>query len=210
MGSSREEAAELFALTEPGEQALLAVPGFRYTPDVITTDEEQALLAQVEHLELRPFVFHGIEARRRVAAFGLGYSFGRRALTEAPPLPDFLVPLAERVAPLAGIAASLLTEALVTDYPVGAGIGWHRDAPPFDVIIGVSLLSPCTFRLRPYLPSGTARRGQPRPLRLELAPRSAYVMAGSARTDWEHSIPDAIMRRVSITFRSMRRGRTRR
>lgn len=207
MGGSHEDTVGVFELTATGEAAVPDVPGFRYTPEVITATEEDALLEQVAQLELRPFVFHGIEARRRVAAFGLGYSFDRQTLTDAPPLPDFLVPLAERVAPLAGIAPALLTEALVTEYPVGAGIGWHRDAPPFDVIIGVSLLSPCTFRLRPYLPTGTARRGQPRPLRLELAPRSAYVLAGSARTDWEHSIPDAIMRRVSITFRSMRRGR---
>ena len=196
----------------PGPAGAVAtqIEGFRYEPDVITESEERALLGAIERVELRPFVFRGVQARRRVAAFGFGYSFDRRSLTDAPPLPDFLLPLAERVAGLAGVTPDALTEALITEYPVGAGIGWHRDAPPFDVIVGISLLSACTFRLRPYASHDIPRRGLPRPLSLMLAPRSAYVLAGPARTEWEHSIPEAITRRYSITFRTLRRGRPRR
>jgi len=181
------------------------VPGFVYRPDVITVEEESALLDEVTALAFRPFMFRGIEARRRVAAFGVGYSFDRQALTEAPPLPAFLLPLAARVAPLGGVAVGDIAEALVTDYSPGAGIGWHRDAPPFDVIIGVSLLAPCLFRLRPYVPPGRSRRGQGKPLSLTVAARSAYVLSGSARSDWEHHIPQGVTRRVSITFRTLRR-----
>src|SRR5688500_10632764 len=108
------------------------IEGFRYEPDVIDETAERALLEAIDNVELRPFVFRGVKARRRVAAFGFGYSFDKRTLTDAPPLPDFLVPLAARVAGLAGVTPGQLTEALITEYPVGAGIGWHRDAPPFD------------------------------------------------------------------------------
>lgn len=197
------------AWTMSGDAAA-AVPdveGLRYIPEVISPEDEASLVSGIETLELHPFVFRGIEARRRIAAFGVGYSFDRRALTEAPPVPPVLQPLAERVAHLAGIAVTSLAEALVTDYPIGAGIGWHRDAPPFDVIVGVSLLSPCLLRLRRYVAAGQSRRGQPRPVALRVAPRSAYVLAGRARTDWEHSIDAAITRRVSITFRTLRRSR---
>jgi alkylated DNA repair dioxygenase AlkB len=191
---------------------VVEIEGFRYEPDVIDEAEELALLEAIGRVELRPFVFRGVEARRRVAAFGFGYSFDRRSLTDAPPLPDFLLPLAERVAPLAGGTAEEFGEALITEYPVGAGIGWHRDAPPFGVIVGISLLSPCTFRMRPSAAAGVSRRavGAGHPVSVALAPRSAYVLAGPARTEWEHSIPEAITRRYSITFRTLRRSRARR
>jgi alkylated DNA repair dioxygenase AlkB len=192
-------------------EAGAGIDGFRYEPDVITPAEETTLLDEIARVELRPFVFRGVQTRRRVAQFGFGYSFGKRSLTDAPPLPDFLCPLAERVAGLAGVRADQFGEALITEYPVGAGIGWHRDAPPFGVIVGVSLLSPCTFRLRPYA-DAAAGRAKPavRPVDITVAPRSAYVLAGEARTDWEHSIPEAITTRYSITFRTLRKQGARR
>lgn len=189
---------DLFATAPP-------IDGFSYAPDVLTAVEEARLLEAIADVPLQPFRFHGVEARRRVAAFGVGYSFGGRRLTEAPPLPPFLAALAGRVAPLAGVPPAALAEALVTYYPEGAGIGWHRDAPPFDVIVGVSLLSACPLRLRPYLAADTPRTGRRQVVTVPLAPRSAYVFAGAARSAWEHSIPEVAAPRYSVTFRTLRR-----
>ena len=72
---------------------------------------------------------------------------------------------------------------LVTEYSPGAGIGWHKDRPEFEEVIGVSLLSPCLFRLRQKRGNGWERAS------IELQPRSAYLLSGSARTGWQHSIP---------------------
>jgi alkylated DNA repair dioxygenase AlkB len=72
---------------------------------------------------------------------------------------------------------------LINEYCKGAGIGWHRDKPHFEEVAGVSLLVPCSFRLR--LKNG----GQWERRTIIVEPRSAYLMTGPARSDWEHSIP---------------------
>ena len=191
-------------------ESAAAIPGFRYAAEVITTDEERRLLEAIAEVELRPFVFRGFEAKRLVAAFGVGYSFSGGTVTGAPPIPAFLTALAERVAPLAGVPAMALSEALITHYPQGAGIGWHRDAPPFDVIVGVSLLAACPFRLRPYVAAGaTMGRSRRATVTVPLAPRSAYVLAGPARAEWEHSIAEVPAPRYSVTFRTLRTRRRR-
>ena len=82
---------------------------------------------------------------------------------------------------------------------IGVGIGWHRDRPAFDDVISVSLLSPCTFRLRRKDGSGWERRT------LAAQPRSVYLMRGPSRTEWEHSIPPLRTLRYSVTFRSLKR-----
>lgn len=179
----------------------LAVPsidGFRYEPDFITQPEEAALIEAVHNLPFGSVVFRGVEARRRVVQFGWDYEFGSRTATPAEPVPGFVVPLQHRAGDLIGMPPERLEEVLVTEYQPGAGIGWHRDAPPFGVVVGVSLASPCRLRLRPR--AGVA--GTPVSIDLEL--RSVYVFAGAVRTDWEHSIPATKQLRYSITFRTMR------
>src|SRR5690606_40647213 len=86
------------------------------------------------------------------------------------------------------------------EYPPGASIGWHRDRGVFDRIIGVSLLSPCLFRLRRKRGDRWDRTS------LVAVPRSVYLLSGSARTEWEHSIPPVDTLRYSITFRTLRNG----
>jgi alkylated DNA repair dioxygenase AlkB len=66
-------------------------------------------------------------------------------------------------------------------------------------VIGVSLLSGCTFRLRRKVGGAWERRS------LVAEPRSAYLLRGPSRTEWEHSIPPLTTLRYSITFRSMTR-----
>ncbi len=92
-----------------------------------------------------------------------------------------------------------LVEALVTEYSPGAAIGWHRDARMFGVVVAVSLLGSGRLRFR----RGEAGARETSEVRVE--PRSAYVLSGSARSDWQHSIQPVETLRYSITFRTLRR-----
>ena len=122
--------------------------GFRYAPDVIDADEETRLVAAFADLPFKEFEFHGFLGKRRVVSFGSRYDFNGGGLQEAAPIPPFLLPLRERAAAFAGLAPDRLVHALITEYRPGTAIGWHRDRPHYDDVIGVSLLSPCTFRMR--------------------------------------------------------------
>jgi alkylated DNA repair dioxygenase AlkB len=171
----------------------------RYLPDVLDPTGERRLLGRIEALEFGEIRMHGVVARRTAARFGMGYDYGRREPLpgDAPPLPDWMMPVRERCAELAGVPGEALVQTLVQRYPPGAGIGWHRDAPAFEVVVGLSLLGGATLRLRTL---GTDR------LQYEtmLAPRSAYVLAGEARWRWEHHIPPAKELRYSVTWRTLR------
>ncbi|MCP9228707.1 alpha-ketoglutarate-dependent dioxygenase AlkB [Mesorhizobium sp. LMG 17147] len=172
--------------------------GFRYRPELITPDEEAALASQLAGLPFQPFDFHGHLANRRVVGFGLRYDYDRREVVEAPPIPGFLLPLRDKVAALARLPAETFVQVLINEYRPGAGIGWHRDKPHFEVIAGVSLLAACSFRLRRK--NGT--RWDRKTVTVE--PRSAYLMTGAARNEWEHSIPPVAEHRYSITLRTLR------
>ena len=143
---------------------------------------------------------HGVTAKRRVAQFGWRYSFESYQLTAGPPVPPQLLGLREKAGVLAGVTPEEFAEALVTEYSPGAGIGWHRDAPHFGIVAGVSLGSPCRMRLR------TGEGPERRVAAVELPPLSIYVLTGSARKDWQHMIPPVPGLRWSITFRTLRRG----
>jgi alkylated DNA repair dioxygenase AlkB len=178
--------------------------GFLYRADFLTADEEAALLADIDRLEFSAFEMRGVVARRRVAFFGSAYDSGRG---ETPPLPAFLMPLRQKLATLAGVDSEAFAMALVNNYPPGAPIGWHRDAPQYELIAGVSLLSPCRMMLRPYVRPSAQRSAATRRTathEIVLERRSAYVMRGLARTSFEHHIPAVRELRYSITFRTLR------
>ncbi|GAB4094229.1 2OG-Fe(II) oxygenase family protein [Flaviaesturariibacter terrae] len=177
--------------------------GFSYYPDFLSSAEEASLLAAVRGTELHSFVFQGYEAKRRVASFGVDWSFERRQLASGRPVPDAFRPLVEKVAAHLGRPPGDFAELLVTEYPPGSVINWHRDAPPFALIAGVSLGSDCTFRLRPY-DKALQGRGRIRSLRVER--RSLYVMQGPARSEWEHSIAPVKELRYSVTLRTLLPG----
>ena len=181
-----------------------APEGFAYHPAVIDEAAERVLLTQVRALEFGDVVMRGVTARRRVVQFGWRYSFDARALSEGPAIPGYLRELQGIAGALADVEPDDLSEVLVTEYPVGAAIGWHRDAPPFGIVVGMSLLSACRFRFRRTMNDRMERAD------LELAPRSAYVLRGAARTEWQHSIPPTTALRYSITFRTLRRAAGRR
>jgi alkylated DNA repair dioxygenase AlkB len=175
-----------------------APEGFSYQPDLIDRDEERELVRQIRGLPFKPFDFHGHLANRQVVGFGLRYDYERRLVLEAPPIPDFLMALRTKVAAFAGVPAREFAQVLINEYRPGAGIGWHRDKPHFDLVAGVSLLSSCSFRLRRKNGAAWDRET------VEVEPRSVYLMAGPARNEWEHSIPPVEHHRYSVTFRTMR------
>ncbi|ESY23991.1 alpha-ketoglutarate-dependent dioxygenase AlkB [Mesorhizobium sp. M1148] len=172
--------------------------GFSYRPSLITTDEEAELVRHLNELSFKPFDFHGHIANRLVAGFGWRYDYDRRQVVEAPPIPKFLLPLRDKVADFAGRQATEFAQVLINEYRPGAGIGWHRDKPHFDLVAGVSLLAPCSFRLRRKNGSKWDRET------IEVEPRSLYLMDGPARHEWEHSIPPVAGHRYSITLRTFK------
>ena len=175
--------------------------GLVFRPGFISEAEERRLAEAVEELDFQEIRMHGVVARRTSVHFGYLYDYGTFKLTPGPPQPAALDPLRERCAELIGAAPEDLVETLVNRYPPGAAIGWHRDAPAFGAVIGVSLLSACRMRFQ------RGRGAERRVAALELPPRSAYVLDGPARTQWQHSIPAAKALRYSITFRTLRRRR---
>lgn len=183
---------DLFGAAPPG-----LPPGIDYVAGVVDAGEETALLAQLAGVAVAPFRFHGWTGKRLTASFGWRYDFDDASFAAAEPLPDFLLPLRDRAARFAGLAAQDLVHALVVRYDPGAGIGWHRDRPLFEHVIGVSLAAAATLRLRRRRRGGFDRAALP------LAPRSIYHLSGEARHDWEHSIAPIDLLRWSVTFRSL-------
>jgi alkylated DNA repair dioxygenase AlkB len=175
--------------------------GFRYQADVLPAEEERMLVERIPELPLKEFEFHGYVGKRRTVSYGWHYDFGERRLQEADEIPDFLLPVRDRAAAFAGVAPEELPHVLVTEYGSGAAIGWHKDKGVFGEVIGISLLSPCVFRLRRKAGSAWERYS------LTAEPRSAYLMRGPSRTEWEHSIPGVNSLRYSLTFRTLRAGR---
>ena len=168
----------------------------------MTPTEERDLVDLMGEIDFREVTMRGQTARRTVRHFGYDYNYESWALVPADPLPPPLLWLRDRCAALAGLEPGALEQTLVSRYPPGAGIGWHRDAPMFGpAVVGVSLLSACRMRFQRRI------GGERRVHDLELEPRSAYVMAGKARSAWQHSIPGAKSLRYSITFRTLKEGR---
>ncbi len=187
---------DLFGAAPPGPATGLP-PGIAYAPDLITPDEERALVARLDEIEVTPFRFQGWLGKRLTASFGWRYDFDDASFGPTEPIPDFLLPLRERAAGFAGLAAEDLVQALIIRYDPGAGIGWHRDRPVFEHVVGISLEAPTTLRLRRRTEMGFERAALP------LAPRSIYHLSGKARHGWEHSIAAMDARRWSVTFRSL-------
>lgn len=175
-------------------------PGFTYRPDFIDAQEEARLLQHIEQLGFAPFRMRGVDAKREVVHFGARYGFDEGELTAAPPIPAWLAAPLSRVHAATGFPPpGARLAALVTRYAPGAGIGWHRDAPPFGaVVVGLSLYTACEMRLRQETAAGFDE------YRLTLAPRSLYVIAHHARYRWQHALPPVQALRYSITYRTVR------
>ena len=188
------------------ENAPAAAPaGLAYVRDFVGAGEEEALAERIGALPFKPFEFHGFTGNRRTVSFGLHYAFDGSGLREAEPIPDWLQPLRARAATLAGLAAEAFVHALVIEYAPGAGIGWHRDRPVFGDVVGISLLAPAPLRFRrKHALSGVEGAGAKwERFTLTAEPRSAYLLRGAARHQWEHSIPQVDTLRYSVTLRTL-------
>lgn len=186
-------------------------PGFLYVADLLTPDEERALVAWLAAApDWTAVTFRGQTARRRVMAFGSRYLTQGRRLVPAAPLPPELVPYRDRMieAACAGLGRELVLRgrtasafALCTalHYPPGAGIGWHADNPAFGpTVLSLSLAAPSRLQLRRTDAADT----RPPAVETELAPRSLFVLAGEARSAWQHRIPAVRAERYSLTVRA--------
>lgn len=202
-------------MKEKGQAQLFDIPlklprGLLYRLNFITSDEEAALLKTIKNLPFSESHFGEYRAKRRIIHYGWGYDFKKERLVPGPPLPLFLHPLQTKIAKWLDIPKQRIAHALITEYPKGAPIGWHRDREKFGMIIGISLAGTCRMRWRPAL--GEARpdgrpalnsKSKKNIISLDLEPRSAYVMSGPIRWRWQHSIPPTKELRYSITFRTI-------
>ncbi len=175
--------------------------GLDYRPRFISPAEEDALADRISKLDLKPFEFHGFQGNRRTISFGWQYVFDGSGLSKAGAIPDFLLPLRDRAAAFAGVEAVAIQHVLMIEYAPGAGIGWHRDRPVFGDVVGISLLAPARLRFRRKKGDKWERSA------LIAEPRSAYLLKGPSRHEWEHSIPAMERLRYSITFRTFAPGK---
>jgi alkylated DNA repair dioxygenase AlkB len=176
--------------------------GFSYEENILSLEEERTLVRAFAGLPLKAFEFQGFQGKRRVVSFGLHYDFNTRGLGSAEAIPEFMMAVREKAAGFAEVSAESLQHVLVTEYAPGAGIGWHSDRPEFGIIIGVSLVAPCHFRLRRKIAPTKWQRAS-----LIAQPRSIYLMQGTARHEWQHSIPPVDSLRYSVTFRTLNKSK---
>jgi alkylated DNA repair dioxygenase AlkB len=174
--------------------------GFRYQSEVLSREIEASLLENFRELPFKEFQFHGYVGKRRVVSYGWQYDFTEERLRKTEDIPDFLLPVREIAAGFASVKPTDLHHVLVTEYSPGSAIGWHRDKAVFGDVIGISLLSSCNFRLRRKVGKTWQRAS------IIAEPRSAYLMRGPSRTEWEHSIPAVESLRYSITLRNFRQA----
>ncbi|WED44242.1 alpha-ketoglutarate-dependent dioxygenase AlkB [Legionella cardiaca] len=171
--------------------------GLTYVPNFISLREEKKLISQIQLLNWQNIVLFEKPAKRRVVHFGLNYIYGTRQVEPTTPPPIFLHELIQQCADYLHLPFSGLAEVLITEYLIGAGIGWHRDAPVFDKVVGISLGCACEIRFR-------ERKNKKHQFKLKLMPGSLYLLSNNIRWHWEHSISPVKCARYSITLRTLR------
>jgi alkylated DNA repair dioxygenase AlkB len=176
--------------------------GFVYKENFISAEEEKRLVHLIQDIPLHFMRFQGYEAKRKVASFGYNYDFEKRSLSKGTDIPPGFYPLAEKVESALSLPQKSFSELLITEYPVGSVINWHRDAMPFEIVAGVSLLADCLFKLRPYEKEKRSRKST---ITVNVDRRSLYIMSGAARYEWQHSIAPVEAIRYSITLRTLKK-----
>jgi alkylated DNA repair protein (DNA oxidative demethylase) len=197
---------ELFPGSQPPD-------GLVYRAEILSREQEQEIVRELDALEFMQVKMHDVVAKRRTIHYGVGYNYATRQLRPGAPMPKFLIALREQLRMLTDIPPAEFVEALVSEYPSGAGIGWHSDAPGFGVVAGISLLSACKMQFRPVPDASKPqaegdeihRTKRVKPLVQILAPRSGYLLKGAVRWQWQHHIPSTPELRYSITFRTLRK-----
>lgn len=173
------------------------LPGLAAADRIVNEAEAASLTAQIDAAALSPFRFQQWTGKRLTRSFGWSYDFESAKFAPADPIPDWLSALRARAARFADLDAADFAHVLLTRYDPGAGIGWHKDRPVFEHVVGVSLGAPATMHFRRRSGAQFER------VSLSLEPRSIYHLTGEARHGWEHSIASLTETRWSITFRSL-------
>lgn len=182
-----------------GEDPMQAsIEGLVYQPEFLSPTEEKNLIGIIQALPLHAARYKQYLARRRVKSFGGSYDFDANRLQPGIALDERLHGLRDRVARWIGVLPCNLVHALVAEYAPGTPLGWHRDVPDFEKIVGVSLGGHATLRFRPYQEAPTTGKVA----QLDVAPRSIYQLAGKARWGWQHCVAPTRELRWSITFRT--------
>jgi alkylated DNA repair dioxygenase AlkB len=175
--------------------------GFNYYPNFISEAEELLLINLINKFELQNMKFHEYEAKRKVISFGSGWSFTEQKLKQGNPIPKEFYFLVDKIALQLRIPDSMIAQFLITEYPPGSVINWHRDAPPFEIIAGVSLLADCNFKLRPQQKEKQTRSAT---ISLPVQRRSLYTIRGLSKNEWQHSTAPLKKVRYSLTFRTLK------
>jgi alkylated DNA repair dioxygenase AlkB len=199
MGPTDPLQPDLFHATSP-----VLPDGMRYQTGFLDASEEAALLGHIAALPLARMRYRGYTALRRTVSYGGSYDFSAGRLDPAEPIAPWLLPLRDKAAAWLGVAPAAFTQALVAEYRPGTPLGWHRDVPDFEDVVGISLGQPAVLRFRPYPPREPKRSGV---VKLVIEPRSIYLLRGPARWAWQHSVAPTKALRHSITFRTARESR---
>ena len=186
------------------EVAAKVPDGFIYRQNFISEAEEQALIREIQSVQLASFQYYQFTGKRRLASFGWQYEFGKNEITRAPDIPAFLLPLRTRAGKLFDIDPNSFSQSSIIEYSSGSPIGWHRDIAHFGVVVGISLGAACRMRFRKYHRVRAKNSKRDETLSIELQPRSIYLMSGASRELWQHSIPPVKALRYSIMMRTLR------
>lgn len=125
--------------------------------------------------------------KRRTQHYGVEYDYKKKWIAgdrqSAPaataPLPEWCADLVARLTER-GIIHSPPEQLIVNEYEPGQGIARHTDSPAFDdVILSLSLGSPCVMQLR---------KGE-ECISVRLPRTSLLELSGEARWLWTHEIP---------------------
>src|SRR5438045_8815527 len=84
--------------------------GFRYLEDFISDPDQQLLADAIATVPFADFEMRGVVARRRVAFFGQAYD-----RTVAGPIPEFLLPLRDRIGHWSGLEPEAFAMALINE-----------------------------------------------------------------------------------------------
>ena len=186
------------------EVAAKVPDGFIYRQNFISEAEEQALIREIQSVQLASFKYYQFTGKRRLASFGWQYEFGKNEITRAPDMPAFLLPLRSRAGKLFDIDPNSFSQSSIIEYSIGSPIGWHRDIAHFGIVVGISLGAACRMRFRKYHRIRAQNSKRDEILSIELQPRSIYLMSGASRELWQHSIPPVKDLRYSIMMRTLR------
>lgn len=170
-----------------------SIPGLKRAYDILTPDEEAALIVLIETSGLA-YSAYDPGNRRSSASYGWKYDYATDSFAPCAPIPEGFRAIADKAAAFSGLAYGDFAECLLNRYEPGAVIQPHLDKPVWEQVIGVSLGVPTTMIFR------EPGSGEEQPI--ELLPRSIYMLAGDARHVWQHSLPPMQGTRYSITFRS--------